>query len=446
MITQDRLTQWLADHDIDEVEAVVSDIAGVARGKFMPAGKFVEQGGMRLPESVFIQTVTGEYVEEPVISPTDRDMLAVPDFDTLRVVPWASDPTACVIHDCLYQDGSTVDIYPRQILKNILALYAEKGMKPVVAPEVEFYIVKRNTDPDYPLEPPVGRSGRQQTVRQPYSMDAIDEFEPLIEDIYDYCDAQQLRVDNLVHETGTAQLEINFEHGDALDLADQIFLFKRTVRETAMRHDVYATFMAKPMQEEPGSSMHWHMSVVDSETGANKFAGTSEQETEALLGFIAGLQRYLPEINLLCAPYVNSYRRFTRYLSAPINLQWGYDNRTVGLRVPESRPENRRIENRLAGADANPYLAIAASLACGYLGMEQGLKPSAPESGSAYRLPFALPRNLYDALSRLESSENLAQIIGQRFITVYTAIKQHEYQRYFQVISPWEREYLLLSV
>ncbi len=319
-------------------------------------------------------------------------------------------------------------------------------MKPVVAPEIEFYLVKRNTDPDYPLEPPVGRSGRQETVRQPFSMDAIDEFEPLIEDIYDFCEAQQLRVDNLVHESGTAQLEINFEHGDPLALADQIFLFKRTVRETAMRHDVYATFMAKPMEQEPGSSMHWHISVVDSKTGANRFAGTGEQEAEAFLGFIAGLQKYLPEVNLLCAPYVNSYRRIARYLSAPINLQWGYDNRTVGLRVPESQPENRRIENRLAGADANPYLAIAASLACGYLGMEQGLKPSAPESGSAYRLPFALPRNMFDALSRLESSENIAQILGQRFINVYTAIKQHEYQRYFQVISPWEREYLLLSV
>ena len=148
----------------------------------------------------------------------------------------------------------------------------------------------------------------------------------------------------------------------------------------------------------------------------------------------------------MCAPYVNSYRRFTRYLSAPINLQWGYDNRTVGLRVPHSGPENRRIENRLAGADANPYLAIAASLACGFLGMEEALKPTAPEAGTAYRLPFALPRNLYDALSRLETSENLQRVLGQRFIKIYAAIKRHEYERYFQVISPWEREFLLLSV
>lgn len=446
MIHEDHLNQWLVDHDIDEVEAVVPDMAGVARGKFMPAEKFVDQRGMRLPESVFIQTVTGEYVEKPVISPTDRDMIVRPDLSSLRVVPWAADPTACVIHDCLYQDGSMVDIAPRQVLKSVLGLYAEKGIRPVVAPEIEFYLVKRNTDPDYPLEPPVGRSGRQQTVRQPYSMDAIDEFEPLIEDIYEYCDAQQLEVDNLTHETGTAQLEINFQHGDALALSDQMFLFKRTVRETAIRHDVYATFMAKPMEREPGSSMHWHISLLDSATGQNIFAQPDGQETDSFLSFIAGLQKYLPEVSILCAPYVNSYRRFTRYLSAPINLQWGYDNRTVGLRVPHSGPEARRVENRLAGADANPYLVIAASLACGYLGMEAGLKPTAPESGSAYRLPFALPRNLYDALSRLEGCEDLKRILGERFIKIYTAIKRQEYAHYFQVISPWEREYLLLSV
>ena len=385
MIDKDHLNQWLVDHDIDEVEAIVSDIAGVARGKFMPAEKFVAQSGMRLPESVFIQTVTGEYVEEPVISPTDRDMLARPDLSTLRIVPWASDPTACVIHDCLYQDGTAVDIAPRQVLKNVLTLYEEKGMRPVVAPEIEFYLVKRNTDPDYPLEPPVGRSGRQENVRQPFSMDAIDEFEPLIEDIYEYCDAQQLAVDNLVHEAGTAQLEINFEHGDALDLSDQMFLFKRTVRETAMRHGVYATFMAKPMQVEPGSSMHWHMSLLDATDGRNLFAGTDGQESDAFLSFIAGLQKYLPEANLLCAPYVNSYRRFTRYLSAPINLQWGYDNRTVGLRVPHSGPENRRIENRLAGADANPYFGIP-----GLRFSRHGRGAQAHRAGSGYRISLAI--------------------------------------------------------
>ncbi len=439
------LATWLREHKIEEVEAVVPDMAGVARGKFMPAATFAKQGGMKLPSSVFIQTVTGEYADEPYIGSIDSDINAVPDLATLRRIPWATDATACVIHDCFFQDGMPVDVSPRQLLRSVLSLYEGKSLRPRVAPEVEFYLVQRNTDPDYPLEAPVGRSGRKESVRQPFSMDAVDEFEPLIEEIYDYCEAQKLCVDNLVHEAGTAQLEINFEHGDALELADQIFFFKRTVRETAMRHNIYATFMAKPMQNEPGSSMHWHISLEDESSGENIFA-TDEGETTELLSFVAGLQKFLPEFHVLCAPYVNSYRRFTRYLSAPINLSWGYDNRTLGLRVPRSEPANRRIENRLAGADANPYLAIAASLAAGYQGMELGLQPSVPETGSAYKNPLDLPRNLEVALERFEQGEVANKILGERFVKVFAAIKREEFERYFEVISPWEREHLLLSV
>jgi glutamine synthetase len=446
MSDRQQLIEWLGERKISEVEAIIPDQAGIARGKFMPAKTFSAQGGMRLPESVFIQTVTGEHPEETVFSPTDRDMIADPDLSTLRIVPWANEPTAVVIHDCFLMDGAPVDIAPRQVLRNILGLYTKKGLRPVVAPEIEFYLVKRNTDPDYPLAPPTGRSGRAETVRQPYSLDAIDEFEPLIEDIYDYCEAMAMQVDNLVHEEGTAQLEVNFLHGDAMALSDQMFLFKRIVRETAMRHEVYATFMAKPMQNEPGSSMHWHLSLVAADGGHNVFSLPDGAESPLFRHFIGGLQRYLPHVALLLAPYVNSYRRFTRYMAAPINLQWGYDNRTVGLRVPETGPQDRRVENRVAGSDVNPYLAIAASLACGYLGIEEQIEPSTPETGNAYRLPFALPRTLNESLELLEGSERIRALLGERFVQVYAAIKREEQERFFEVISPWEREFLLLNV
>ena len=195
-------------------------------------------------------------------------------------------------------------------------------------------------------------------------------------------------------------MEINFDYGGALRLADHAFIFKRTVREAGLRHKVYATFMAKPMQNEPGSSMHVHQSVVDAETGRNLFAGKDGEDTELFRAHIAGLQKYLPAVMPLLAPNVNSYRRLTPFSDAPINTHWGYDNRTVGLRVPQSEPGARRVENRLAGADANPYLAIAASLACGYLGMTEGLEPRAPVEGSAYRLAHTLPRTLHAALDR----------------------------------------------
>jgi glutamine synthetase len=161
---------------------------------------------------------------------------------------------------------------------------------------------------------------------------------------------------------------------------------------------------------------------------------------------IAGLQKYLPAAMSLFAPNVNSYRRVTRYNSAPINVQWGYDNRTAGLRVPGSTPENRRVENRLGGADANPYLAIAGSLACGYLGMVDALTPTEPVTGSAYDMPFGLPRTLAEALSLLRACTALNEVIGERFVQAYAAVKESEYDAYLQVISAWEREHLLLNV
>ncbi len=443
----DRIKEWLEKHAIDEVEGIVPDMAGVARGKFVPAGKFLKEEGMRIPESIFIQTVTGQYIEEPeMLHPGDRDMVLLPDESTMRPVPWAVDPTASVIMDCFHHDGTPVAIAPRQVLKNVLALYEAEGWLPLVAPEVEFYLVKKNVDPDYPLEPPVGRSGRPETARQPYSIDAVNEFDPLFEDIYENCEGQGLEVDTLIHEGGAAQVEMNFLHGDALSRADQVFLFKRLVREAALRKDIYATFMAKPMAEEPGSSMHLHQSVVRKADGKNIFANDDGTDSKLFHAFIGGLQKYLPDCFLIFGPYVNSYRRFTRYLAAPINLHWGYDNRTVGLRVPQSGGQDRRVENRLAGADVNAYLTIAASLACGYLGIKQGLKPTAPVEGSAYELAGTFPRDIFSAIDRLQDSTAIQSVLGAEFATVFCALKAVEHNTFFQVISPWEREFLLLNV
>jgi glutamine synthetase len=245
---------------------------------------------------------------------------------------------------------------------------------------------------------------------------------------------------------GTAQMEINLDHGDPLALADQVFLFKRTVREVAIRNNMYATFMAKPMQGQPGSAMHIHQTVLDVETGGNVFSAADGEPSQLFLHFIGGLQTYLPAATSFFAPYVNSYRRLSRYTAAPINLSWGWDNRTCGLRVPRSAPDARRVENRLAGVDTNPYLVIAASLACGYLGMRQQLNPTEPLSGSAYEQPHQLPRHLDDAVELLARCEPLAELFGEHFIQTFSAIKQAEYSEYFDVISPWERRFLLLNV
>jgi len=442
------IQQFFRDHGISEVEAIIPDMAGIARGKLMPAEKFAEDAGMRLPESIFLQTVTGDYPADTTaaMSAAEIDIVLKADPKTVRVVPWAAEPTAQVIHDCYYSDGRRVTMAPRQVLQHVLELYAERGWEPVVAPELEFYLVEPNIDADYQLKPPIGRSGRAEPGRQSYSIAAVNEFDPLFDDLYAFCEAQDIEIDTLIHEDGPAQMEINLLHGDALNLADQAFLFKRTAREAALRHKMYATFMAKPHSKEPGSAMHIHQSVVDKKTRLNIFSLPDGSPSPLFFAHIAGLQRYLPPAMSLFAPNVNSYRRIARASLAPINVQWGYDNRTAGLRVPVSDPESRRVENRLGGADANPYIATAASLACGYLGMIQNLQPSEPIAGSARDLPWDLPRSLDDALKRLKDCEPLVRLLGQPFVAAYTIVKQAELEVFLQVISSWEREHLLLNV
>lgn len=442
---------WLAEKRVTEMECLVPDLTGVARGKILPREKFTAERAMRLPEAVLGVTVTGESPEDnegydDVFGFTDKDMVLIPDPTTVRLVPWATDPTAQVIMDCFFHDGTPVDFAPRNVLRRVTNLYREMGWTPIVAPELEFYLLARNIDPNQPLVPPIGRSGRSETSRQLYSIDAVNEFDPLFEDIYDYCDIMELELDTLIHEFGAGQMEINFLHDEPMILADKVFFFKRTLREAALRHDMYATFMAKPMTNEPGSAMHIHQSVIDTKTGLNIFSNPDGTESPLFMHYIAGLQKYLPSAMALLAPYVNSYRRVVRGGAAPINIEWGYDNRTVGIRVPISEPEARRVENRVVGADANPYLAMAVTLACGYLGIVEKLQPSRVTTGSAYDAKYQLPRGLSEALDMLKDAKPLHDMLGKRFIDVYVAVKEAEYEEFMRVISPWEREHLLMHV
>jgi glutamine synthetase len=444
------IDEFLKEHNIEEVECLVPDLAGIARGKILPANKFIaglRHNGLRIPESIFVQTVTGTYpTDDTVTDPATSDVYLLPEPSSIRLVPWYEEPTAQIICDAYKFDDRPVTFASRNVLKRVVELYHARGWQPIVAAELEFYLVEINQDPDNPLRPPIGRSGRRETSSQAYGVDAVNEFDPIFEDIYRFCEEQRIDIDTLIHEGGAAQMEMNFDHGPPMDQADQAFLFKRTVREAGLRHKVYATFMAKPMQGQPGSSMHLHQSIVDRKTGQNLFSTKTGKDSALFMSHIAGLQRYLPTVMPLLAPNVNSYRRLVPYTDAPINTHWGYDNRTVGLRVPRSGAEARRVENRLAGADANPYLAIAASLACGYLGMVQRLKPRPAITGSAYRLAHTLPRTLYDSLSRFTGNRHLKEVLGENFIDAVEMVKTAELEAYQEVISSWEREHLLLNV
>ena len=438
---------YLAGKRLDEVECVIPDLPGIARGKAVPASKFARQDMFHLPDSIFYQTITGNWGEAAGDDGfIEKDMILRPDMATATAAPWTGDWTLQVIHDAYDRDEKLIPFSPRNVLKQVVQLYRDKGWEPVVAPEMEFFVVARNLDPGQEVKPLMGRSGRPAAARQAYSMSAVDEFGPVIDDIYDFAEAQGFEIDGITQEGGAGQLEINLLHGDPVKLADEVFYFKRLIREAAMRHDAHATFMAKPIEEEPGSAMHIHHSVLDTKTGQNIFSDADGKETEAFYHFIGGMQNHLPSALAMCAPYVNSYRRYVKDHAAPINLEWARDNRTTGIRVPLSSPAARRVENRLAGMDCNPYLGIAASLACGYLGLLQGRKPDAEYKGEAYDGEADIPRSPLQALDNFDAAKDLHQIIHPDFARVYSIVKRAEYDEFLQVISPWEREHLLLSV
>lgn len=442
-------SDWLKIRGIEDIECITPDLAGVPRGKMMPSSKFTSNTSLALPSALYRHTISGEYPEETGnfrYEPRDSDLKLLPDLSTLSIVPWETDPTAQVICDIVGSNGEDVAYTPRNVLKNVLRLYKERGWRPVVAPEIEFYLVALNDDPDYPLHPPKGRSGRSILGGQGYSIAGINEFDELIDDIYHFSEKQGLEIDTLIHEEGPAQLEINLRHGDPIELADQVFMFKRTIREAALKHGIYATFMAKPMQGQPGSAMHIHQSVVEINTGKNVFSNPDGSPSKEFFHFIGGMQRYVPKTLVMMAPYVNSYRRLTPDMSAPVNVAWGYDNRTTAFRIPVSDPGARRVENRLPGSDANPYLALAASLACGLLGIMNAVDPTPPTDDTANEGSIDLPRGLLEAVSLLESDPALTDALSPDFIGLYAGVKRGEFETFMQVISPWEREFLLLNV
>ncbi len=433
---------WLHERAISEVEIFIPDLAGVPRGKIIPCEKFT-QSSVRMPESAIAQTLTGDWGEqEDYLDETDGDMELRAGIDGCFIVPWAEEPTGQIICDCISPRGGLIRYAPRSILKRVVRFFNGEGWRPIVAPELEFYLATRDNNPDNPLRPPVGRTGRPEFSSQPFSIDALNEFEPVINDIYRFAEAQHLAVDTLTHEEGVAQFEINFKHGDALEMADQVLMFKRCVREAAVRRGMAATFMAKPAEGQPGSSMHIHQSVVSRGGGENLFAANGEM-SQMFRHYIGGLRHYLPEIAAMLIPNINSFRRIN--IPWPnTNNHWGVNNRTVGLRVPEvGEDAAMRVENRVSGSDANPYLAIAASLLAGFMGVINKIPPGAPTTVAAWEMARGIPLTLEDALKAMRNSKMLRKRLGHRFVDLYVACKRTELENYRHVVTAWERKFLL---
>jgi glutamine synthetase len=259
-----------------------------------------------------------------------------------------------VIADCTYHDGKPVEISSRGVLRRVLKLYEARGWRPVVAPELEFFLTKVNEDPDYPLVPPIGRSRRQETARQSFGIDAVNEFDPIFEDVYDWCEAQEIDIDTLSHEAGRRRWRSTSTTATRSSSPTKPSCSSaRSAKPPQARH--LRDLHGQAHGGRAGSSMHIHLSLYDVEGGQNLFAAPDGAgHTPLFLNFIGGLQEYLPAAMPFMAPNVNSYRRLRRHSTAPINVHWGLENRTVGLRVPASRPEARRVENRLAVPTPTP--------------------------------------------------------------------------------------------
>lgn len=450
------IESWLSANKVTQVQCVIGDHTGVARGKILPVDKFISEEGCRLGETILLQSVVGGYARGEVLwslsDPRDVDMILKPDQGACYMLPWCEEPTAMIIHDCYTPSDEEVTFSPRNLLKKVIKLYTDEGLKAVVAPEMELYLAQNSDDENQPLAVPKGKSGRIEAGRQSFGIDAISEFDPLMKDIYSWAKVQGLGLDVVVHEEGRGQFEFNFDHGDPLMLADQVFVFKKTVRAAAEKHGIIATFMAKPIEGQPGSAMHIHQSVVDIASGENIFsddAGSMVGEgfSEKFGHYLGGLQQLTPEVMVMLAPNVNSYRRFLTGESVPVNLHWGLENRTVGLRVPDAPKQAKRVENRIAGADANPYLAIAATLICGYIGMMEKIEPSAETTARANgKLSDKLPLNLDAAIEKMENSTKMKAYLGEEFVQGFTATRQADYDHYKSEISAWERRFLLTNV
>ena len=436
------LLQRFSQEGVRDVECLFPDVSGYPRGKLMPAASFARGQELRMAQAIPMQCVTGEYSYDPIFPDEDPDVRLVPDLATLRRSPWASVPRYLAVHDCVELSGELCAFAPRSVLKQVLAAYAALGLSPVVAPEIEFYLTEACTDPTQALRPPRGRAGQVEVGQSAFSMNLLNALAPFWDEFQAALDTLGIAADTWIHEVGCSQYEINLLHGDALQVADQAFLFKYAAKEIALRHGMNAVFMAKPIAGEAGSSMHLHQSVVDGQ-GRNIFSDEAGQATPAFAHYIGGLQTYLPDLVLVFAPFVNSYRRYVTGSQAPINLQWGEDNRTAGLRVPLGAPAARRVENRLAGADANPYLAIAASLASGLAGMQERLAPTAPLVGDGYQQAHELPQTFMSAHERLRQSASAPRLLGADFVQAYLAVKRLEHDHYQAEISAWERRYLV---
>ncbi|MEO1329357.1 MAG: glutamine synthetase family protein [Pseudomonadota bacterium] len=449
MSTRAEFDAYVAEHGAPErIELLLCDLNAVLRGKWLPGDAIdkLDKGAVRLPMSTYAPSIMGYELGGTGfgIAVGDPDGVLVPISGTLKPAPWASAPAAQMLVDMCDVDGTICALSARNILKTVLDRFAAKGLRPVVASELEFYVLQVRESADEAPRPPSRTPDAQN-----YAADSLFRHEPLVLEILDAAKRQGLPTDTLVAEYGQGQFEINFKHSDdVMGAADATVLFRHLVRSVVSRFDYEATFMAKPYADQPGNGMHLHVSLLDA-SGRNVFTPSAGEEIAAPLRHaVAGLLDTVEALQAVFAPHMNSFRRFQPKSFAPSTPTWGLDHRAAGVRLPEVAGPAARLEHRICGADVNPYLAFAAILGGVLHGLEQEREPpeAARLDGDSPEPENRLSQDWAGAVDRLAASDVAADILGPAYRDVYVAVRRGEIGALSQEISPVEYRYYLSAL
>ena len=446
---QREVAHYLERHPATQyIDILLNDLNGSFRGKRIPISglKKIEKG-CYFPASVFAMDILGNVVEEAGLGQElgEPDRVCIPVAGTLT--PSAADPEHIgqVLLTMLDEDGTPFDVEPRNVLSRIWQALRQRGLFPVVAVELEFYLIDRQRDSDGDLQPPCAPGTQERNVQsQVYSLDNLNHFAGVLNDIDRLAQMQGLPADGAVAEASPGQFEVNLNHTDnVLQACDHALALKRLVRQVAENHNMHATFMAKPYEDYAGSGMHVHISMIDS-AGRNLFAEPDGADSALLKRALAGMIALMPASMALLAPNVNAFRRFQPGMYVPVQASWGHNNRTVALRIPCSDVDNHRVEYRVAGADANPYLVVAAILAGILYGVDTELPLPEPVTGNGLEqegLPFPIRQS--DALYEFEHQHELTRHLGERFSRVYHACKMDELMQFERLVTETEIDWML---
>jgi glutamine synthetase len=431
-------------------EIVYTGLSGVPRGKRLRRHELVPlyEHGRFLPSSILVADITGRDVEETgfIWQEGDADRVAWPVPGRLTMAPWLGDEVAQVPVSVYETDGAPIDLDPRHVLAGVIDRFAADGLTPVVACELEFFLLdpRREGGKIRPARLPL--SGRRPTQHDQYSLEEMAEASPFLRDLWAAADVMDVPLEGAISEYAPGQLEITLKHrADAMRAADDAMLYKRAAKGVALRHGCGVTFMAKPFADLAGSGMHMHVSVND-KAGKNIFASEKPEGAPALAHAVGGMKALLPESMAIFAPNANSYRRFKTNSYAPVAPTWGVNNRTVSFRVPAGAAGSRHIEHRVAGADAHPALAIAALLAAVHHGLANKLDPGPAIVGDGYSQAEAgekIPTDWFAATDRFADSALLKDYLGERFVRTYATVKRVEQDRFQSVIPDIDYDWYL---